>query len=124
MPDTSHSDERHSDAESCVTLFPLMCDLSRELGFGLAVVRAAVLQAALPQIAAALADQSTFVLLSMVSPPNKRSRAHRSLGGTNSGTVGALWARCARALSSRCPGARLLYVPAGPDTQPGRRRLR
>jgi uncharacterized protein (DUF2236 family) len=38
-----------------------MRELSGELGWALAVVRAAVLQAALPQIAAALTDQSTFV---------------------------------------------------------------
>ena len=51
MPDTSQA----------ATPYPLMRDLSRELGWGLAVVRGAVLQAALPQIAAALTDQSTFV---------------------------------------------------------------
>jgi uncharacterized protein (DUF2236 family)/Ca2+-binding EF-hand superfamily protein len=39
----------------------LLRELSGELGWGLAVVRGAVLQAALPQIAAALTDQSTFV---------------------------------------------------------------
>jgi uncharacterized protein (DUF2236 family) len=50
-----------SDTTPSTTPYPLMRDLSSELGWGLAVIRAAVLQAALPQIAAALADQSTFV---------------------------------------------------------------
>lgn len=51
-----------SDATvTATTPYPLLRELSNELGWGLAVVRAAVLQAALPQIAAALADQSTFV---------------------------------------------------------------
>ncbi|HEV2637077.1 MAG TPA: oxygenase MpaB family protein [Actinocrinis sp.] len=49
------------DPTRTATPYPVMRDLSRELGWSLAMVRAAVLQAALPQIAAALADQSTFV---------------------------------------------------------------
>lgn len=50
-----------SDTPQAASPFPLMRELSGELGWALAVVRAAVLQAALPQIAAALTDQSTFV---------------------------------------------------------------
>jgi len=50
-----------SDTPRSADPFPLMRELSGELGWALAVVRAAVLQAALPQIAAALGDQSTFV---------------------------------------------------------------
>lgn len=61
MPDQQYTDARRSDPRRDPDPFQLMSNMSRELGWGLAVVRAAVLQAALPQIAAALADQSTFV---------------------------------------------------------------
>jgi len=50
-----------SDVGTATSPYPLIRRLSGELGWGLAVIRAAVLQAALPQIAAALVDQSTFV---------------------------------------------------------------
>ena len=50
-----------SDIGTPTCPYPLIRRLSGELGWGLAVIRAAVLQAALPQIAAALVDQSTFV---------------------------------------------------------------
>ena len=50
-----------SDTPQSAAPYPILRELSRELGWGLAVVRGAVLQAALPQIAAALTDQSTFV---------------------------------------------------------------
>jgi uncharacterized protein (DUF2236 family) len=53
LPDTPHSATAYP--------FPLLRDLSGELGWGLAVVRAVVLQAAHPQVAAALGDQSTFL---------------------------------------------------------------
>jgi uncharacterized protein (DUF2236 family) len=43
------------------TPYPLLRALSGELGWGLAMVRAVVLQAAHPQIAAALMDDSTFL---------------------------------------------------------------
>jgi uncharacterized protein (DUF2236 family)/Ca2+-binding EF-hand superfamily protein len=43
------------------TPYPLLRELSGELGWGLAMVRAVVLQAAHPQIAAALMAESTFV---------------------------------------------------------------
>jgi len=43
------------------TPYPLLRELSGELGWGLAMVRAVVLQAAHPQIAAALMDDSTFL---------------------------------------------------------------
>ena len=51
MPDTTRS----------TTPYPLLRELSGELGWGLAMVRAIVLQAAHPQIAAALMDDSTFL---------------------------------------------------------------
>ena len=59
--DTDTDTDTHAYAPPSTTPYPLLRELSHELGWGLAVVRAAVLQAALPQIAAALSDQSTFV---------------------------------------------------------------
>jgi uncharacterized protein (DUF2236 family) len=51
LPDTTQS----------TTPYPLLRELSGELGWGLAMVRAVVLQAAHPQIAAALMADSTFL---------------------------------------------------------------
>jgi len=61
LPETDTDSAADTDAPPSANPYPLLREMSRELGFGLAVVRAAVLQAALPQIAAALTDQSTFV---------------------------------------------------------------
>lgn len=55
------SDTTQSTRTSTAFPYPLLRDLSSELGWGLALVRAVVMQAAHPQIAAALADQSTFL---------------------------------------------------------------
>ena len=50
-----------NDTPRFSTPYPLLRELSSELGWGLAMVRAIVLQAAHPQIAAALMDDSTFL---------------------------------------------------------------
>jgi uncharacterized protein (DUF2236 family) len=50
-----------NDTLAFTTPYPLLRELSGELGWGLAMVRAVVLQAAHPQIAAALMDDSTFL---------------------------------------------------------------
>ena len=49
------------DLKQSTNPYPLLRDLSGELGWGLAMVRAVVLQAAHPQVAAALMDDSTFL---------------------------------------------------------------
>ena len=51
----------HNDTATSTAPYPLLRELSGELGWGLAMVRAIVLQAAHPQIAAALMDESTFL---------------------------------------------------------------
>ena len=48
-------------ATTSTSPYPLLRELSGELGWGLAMVRAVVLQAAHPQIAAALMEDSTFL---------------------------------------------------------------
>jgi hypothetical protein len=107
-----------NDTRPLTSPYPLLRELSGELGWGLAMVRAVVLQAGHPQIAAALMDDSQYVDGASALPAPALVRlADVLFDVTDTDHSGTISAQEYRKLLHTCFAHQLATTPGGDLTQ-------